>query len=191
MFKDEILDSIKIDKFVSNLQKKLIEIKKLIEKNETKIVSNKERQKETLDNILSEMTNIYNKIDADGLLKFEDLFTKTGQTYSGSEGQEYYFCKLLALNNILSHQFPIIIDSFREGELSSKKENLMIDEFLKLKKQIILTSTLKDEEYDTDKYLKLTDVNVMDYSEVEDSKILNQSYVEEFIELLSKFEINE
>ncbi len=53
----------------------------------------------------------------------------------------------MALNNILSHNFPLIIDSFREGELSSSKEILMLDEFIKLNKQVILTSTLKDEEY--------------------------------------------
>lgn len=191
LFKDEILDSTEIDKLVSSLQIELSELEKLIKNSETKISSNKERQKEILDDILSEMKKLYYKIDSEGLLSFEDLFTKTGETYSGSEGQEYYFCKLVALSNILSHQFPIIIDSFREGELSSKKENFMIDEFLKLKKQIILTSTLKDEEYDSDKYLKLNDVNVLDYSEIEDSKILNDSYVEPFRAMLNKFGINE
>jgi hypothetical protein len=191
LFKDEILDSTEVDKLVSNLQKEITEIEKLINNNETKITSNKDKQKEILDSILSEMKNLYSKVDEEGLLSFEDLFTKTGATHSGSEGQEYYFCKLLALNNILSHEFPIIIDSFREGELSSKKENLMIEEFLKLKKQVILTSTLKDEEYDSDKYLKLKNVKVIDYSAIEDSKILSPSYVESFIRLLSKFGINE
>ena len=148
-------------------------------------------QKEILDGILKEMKKLYIQIDSEGLLIFDDLFTKTGVTYSGSEGQEYYFCKLLALNNILAHQFPLLIDSFREGELSSKKENLMIEEFLKLNKQVILTSTLKDEEYDSDKYLKLRNINVLDYSEIEDSKILNQSFVEPFISLLMKFGIKE
>lgn len=191
LFKDEILDSAEVDKLVSKLQKEVAVIGKLINNNETKISSNKEKQKEILDSILFEMKNLYSKVDEEGLLGFEDLFTKTGVTYSGSEGQEYYFCKLLALKNILSHDFPIIIDSFREGELSSKKENLMIEEFLRLKKQVILTSTLKDEEYDSDKYLKLKNVKVMDYSDIEDSKILNPSYAESFIKLLSKFGINE
>ncbi len=190
LFKDEILDSAEVDKLVSNLQKEITEIEKLITNNETKISSNKEKQKDILDSILLEMKSLYSKVDKDGSLEFEDLFTKTGVTYSGSEGQEYYFCKLLALNNILSHEFPIIIDSFREGELSSKKENLMTAIFIILNKQVILTSTLKDEEYDTDKYLKLKNVKVMDYSDIEDSKILNPSYVESFIKLLSKFGID-
>ena len=191
LFKDEILDSTEVDKLVSNLQKEVAEVEKLINNNETKISSNKEKQKEILDSILLEMKSLYSKIDKEGSLEFVDLFTKTGVTYSGSEGQEYYFCKLLALNNILSHEFPIIIDSFREGELSSKKENLMTEVLIKLKKQVILTSTLKDEEYDTDKYLKLKNVKVMDYSDIEDSKILNPSHAESFIGLLSKFGIKE
>jgi len=191
LFKDEIIDSTEVDKLVSNLQCEVAELEKLIQNNEIKISSNKEKQKEILDDILNEMKRLYIQVDSEGLLIFDDLFTKTGVTYSGSEGQEYYFCKLIALNNKLAHQFPVIIDSFREGELSSKKENLMIEEFLKLKKQVILTSTLKDEEYDSDKYLKLRNVNVLDYSEKEDSKILNQSYVKSFIGLLIKFGIKE
>lgn len=191
MFKDEILDSAEIDKLVSNLQKEVEDIEVRLRSNETKIISDKEKQKEILDDVLDEMRKLYQKVDSDGLLSFDDLFTKTGVTYSGSEGQEYYFCKLLALSNILSHQFPIIIDSFREGELSSKKENLMIDEVVKLKKQVILTSTLKDEEYDSDKYYRLDDVNVLDYSDIENSKILNASYVAPFVELMNRFGINE
>ena len=191
LFKDEILDSKEVDELVATLQKQVDDIEKLIKNNETKIISNKEQQKYILDSILYEMEKLYRKVDLEGLLSFEDLFTKTGVTYSGSEGQEYYFCKLLALSNFLSHQFPIIIDSFREGELSSKKENLMLEELLKLEKQVILTSTLKDEEYDSDKYLKLKNANVLDYSEIEDSKILNPSYVKPFINLLERFGIKE
>jgi hypothetical protein len=191
LFKDDIIDSKEVDKLVSNFQKELAEIDRKIKNNERKISSDKDKQREILNNILSEMKKLYTKVDKEGLLKFEDLFTKTGVTYSGSEGQEYYFCKLLALSNILSHDFPIIIDSFREGELSSKKENLMIQEFIRLNKQVILTSTLKDEEYDSDKYFKLSDVKVMDYSDIEDSKILSPSNAESFMNLLNKFGINE
>ena len=119
-------------------------IKEKIDNNKNQIVTNKELQREILNKLLFEMRVYYEKIDSQGTLIFEDLFTKSGITYSGSEGQEYYFCKLLALNNVLQHNFPIIIDSFREGELSSKKEDLMIQEFLKLNKQIIFKKDLKD-----------------------------------------------
>jgi len=191
LFEDEIIDSKDIDKIVLDLQKQLDEVQRKINTNESKIVTNKDLQKLILENIISEMKRYYRIIDKDGLLEFEDLFTKSGQTYSGSEEQEYYFCKLLALNKILNTKFPIIIDSFREGELSSNKENIMIEEFVKLDNQIILTSTLKDEEYDSNKYLKLENVNVLDYSNFEDSQILQSSYVDSFSEILEKFGVKE
>ncbi len=191
LFQDEIVDSHYIDRIVLGLQKEVDIIVNKLKNNETKIVSSKELQKQIVVNILSEMKRYYLKIDPQGLLRFDDIFTKTGETYSGSEGQEYYFCKLLALNNILKHDFPIIIDSFREGELSSTKEDLMITEFKKLNKQVILTSTLKKEEYDTDKYFKIKDINVIDYSDLQDSKILQNSYVDDLNKIMDKFGIKE
>ncbi|MBD3892229.1 MULTISPECIES: hypothetical protein [Flavobacteriaceae] len=191
LFQDEIIDSKDIDKIVSELQKQLEEVQKKINNNESKIVSNKDLQKLIMESVISEMMRYYKIIDKDGLLDFEDLFTKSGETYSGSEEQEYYFCKILALNKVLNIEFPIIIDSFREGELSSTKENIMIEEYIKLDNQVILTSTLKDEEYDSAKYLKLENVNVIDYSSFADSQILQDNYVDSFNEILEKFGIKE
>lgn len=191
LFQDEIFDSAEIDKAVLGLKLKLEEIELNLQNNETQTFSNKELQRDLIISILKEMERLYNIIDPHGLLVFDDIFTKAGETYSGSEGQEYYFCKLLALNNILLHNFPLIIDSFREGELSSTKESLMIGEFKKLNKQIILTSTLKKEEYNNDKYYQIDDINVIDYSNIEDSKILQKSYVEDFKNIISKFKITE
>lgn len=187
LFEDAIIDSKEIDKIVAKLQEELSEIQKKIDNNKNKIITNKELQEDILSNILFEMRKFYDKIDSQGTLIFEDLFTKSGVTYSGSEGQEYYFCKLLALDKILKHKFPIIIDSFREGELSSKKEDLMIKEFLKLNKQIILTSTLKDEEYLSEKYANIEGLNILDYSKIEDSKILQPEHSADFSKLIEKF----
>lgn len=191
LFQDEILNSRNVDLVVLELQNQLSEIENKLRNNEITKVSNKELQKEVLSSILEEMKRYYLTVDSLGLLKFEDLFTKNGETYSGSEGQEYYFCKLMALNNVLKHTFPILIDSFREGELSSSKEEIMIQEFIKLDKQIILTSTLKDEEYDSNKYYKIEGINVIDYSQVEDSKLLQNSMTEDFLKIIRQFGLNE
>lgn len=191
LFQDEIFDSKDIDKIVLDLQKRLTEVENQLNNNESKIVSDKDKQRDILKSILKEMKRFYEIIDSLGLLKFEDLFTKATETYSGSEGQEYYFCKIMALNNILSHDFPLIIDSFREGELSTSKEMIMLNEFIKLNKQVILTSTLKKEEYSSDKYYNITGLNVIDYSTIGDSKILQESYVENFQKLLDKFDIKQ
>ncbi len=189
LFGNEIITSKDIDKVVYNLQKEYDAIINKLKNNESVISSNKDEQKRILEQIINTMKSLYIKIDKEGKLVFDDIFTKNTKTYSGSEGQEYYFCKILALNNVLSHSFPIIIDSFREGELSTKKETLMIKEYIKLNKQVILTSTLKDEEYDSDKYYKIKDINVIDYSKIQDSKILQPSYVDNFLEILYKFGI--
>jgi hypothetical protein len=191
LFQDEIYESKDVDKIVLELQNSLNEIENKLKNNESKITSDKERQKYILESILKEMKRFYDIIDPQGLLEFEDLFTKATETFSGSEGQEYYFCKIMALNSVLAHQFPIIIDSFREGELSTSKEMTMLDEFLKLDKQVILTSTLKKEEYSADKYFNINELNVIDYSNFEDSKILQESYVKSFSELLVKFNVKE
>jgi len=191
LFQDEITDSKDVDKIVADLQKELDEVNKKIQNNEIQTSSNKDLQKSILSNIILEMKNYYSKIDPQGLLIFEDLFTKTGETYSGSEGQEYYFCKLLSLNKILLHKFPIIIDSFREGELSSSKEILMLNEYLNLNKQVILTSTLKDEEYEADKYYKIENLNIIDYSMLADSKILQPDFAPEFKKIIDKFTYKE
>lgn len=190
LFQEEILESKSIDKEVHELQKNLDDVLHKIKSHELKVQDDKNLQKTILTNILNEMSRLYNKIDPQGLLTFDDIFTKNGVTYSGSEGQEYYFCKIMALNKALSHNFPIIIDSFREGELSSSKELLMLEEFQALKKQIVITSTLKDEEYSADKYKKVEGANVLDYSKFEDSKLLQAQNVASFKSLIEKFKIS-
>lgn len=138
--------------------------------------------------LLRLMNALYKMIDLNGNLFFEDIFTKNTTTFSGSEGQEFYFCKILAIGKILKHDFPIIIDSFRDGELSSAKEEKMLSIYQKLNKQVILTSTLKNEEYSNNKYSKINNVNAIDYSNHTDCKILNAKYINKFLEILSNFE---
>ena len=138
--------------------------------------------------LLSEMVSIYNSIDPNGNLEFEDIFTKKDATFSGSEGQEFYFCKVIALSRILNHEFPLIVDSFRDGELSSTKEDYMLDIYSDLRKQVILTSTLKNEEYKIDKYKSNNKINSIDYSLHTDCKILANEFKIEFGLLIAKFD---
>lgn len=148
----------------------------------------KEGRRNFNDDLLNEMNDLYKSIDSGGNLVFEDIFTKKGATFSGSEGQEFYFCKVVALKNLLNHGFPIMIDSFRDGELSTGKEAKMLEIYSKIDGQVILTSTLKDEEYRNDKYSKMDGVNAVDYSNHQDCKILNKQHLKNFLELISGFE---
>ncbi len=145
-------------------------------------------QKLLLEEILLEMKDKYTSIDPNGNLEFNDLFAKKDLTFSGSEGQEYYFSKLLALNNVLKHNFPLIVDSFRDGELSTYKENKMLEFYKKLNKQVILTSTLKKEEYESRKYNSDTYFNAIDYSILPDCQILQTNNAIKFKEILDGFD---
>ncbi|MGC4375100.1 hypothetical protein ABZF74_11980, partial [Streptococcus suis] len=156
---------------------------------EQKGLTNRDGIKSIKENVVAKMNTLYKVIDPDGKLVFDDLFTKKEATYSGSDGQVYYFCRLISLNNLLKHTYPIINDSFREGEISTRKEELMIDYYKKLNKQVILSATLKNQEYAVDKYSNIEGVNAIDYSINDDSKILNSKYTDEFILILKKFNI--
>jgi hypothetical protein len=93
------------------------------------------------------------------------------------------------INKFLELPFPIIIDGFREGELSTSKEELMIPRFESLNTQVILSCTLKKEEHVADKYSNLSNINKIDYSENTKNHILNTNDLEEFKKLVSKFNI--
>lgn len=189
LFDSEIRNSTEIDKYVSVLRLELTEVERKINAINNDFESNKEKQKNLEEIIIAEIARLYRIIDSKGTMTINGLFTKSSETFSGSEEQEFYFCKIVALNNILKHIYPIIIDSFREGELSTTKEEKMIEEFIKLGKQVILTSTLKREEYSGIKYSAFKEVNSIDYSQFQDSKLLQSEYVEEFKKLVGNFHI--
>ena len=189
LYQDDILSERNIDNelFSINTDIELLneQLKQLASFENIKIV---EKQK-LLSDILDEMRNKYKIINPNGNLEFKTLFAKKDSTFSGSEGQEYYFSKLMALNNILDHEFPLIVDSFRDGELSTSKENIMLDYYKVVGKQVILTATVKEEEYTSDKYTSDEELNVLDYSIHTNSKILQVDYAFNFNVILESFEI--
>lgn len=187
LFQDEIIDNSVIDNDLANVKSKIQSIDRELTLTSLNTFEKKETQKDFLTSTLELMRNYYQQIDPFGNLEFEDLFTKKDETYSGSEEQEFYFCKLIALNQSLKHPFPIIVDSFRDGELSTGKENEMLNIYGNLEKQVILTATLKDEEYEGDKYMSNSNRNVLDYSSFEDSHILNEKFKDEFSKIVSSF----
>ena len=136
------------------------------------------------------MNSFYKLIDPDGTQVFKDFFSTKSMTFSGSEEQEYYFSRTLAIFWHLKHAFPIIMDCFRKGELSTKKENIMIAEYQKTGVQVILSSTLKDEEYSSGtKYYDIDGVNAVNYESNPNSHILQSIYCEQFMRLVDSFGI--
>lgn len=150
--------------------------------------SKKEQQLAILISILNEMNAAYDTIDPTGNLHFDDLFTKKDEVYSGSEATIFHLSRIYALSKVLNHNYPIVVDSFRAEDLSTSKENIVLDLYKELSNQVIFTTTLKLEELG--KYDTRTDIHHIDYKEHEPSKMLSVVYVNEFCELLSSLSIN-
>lgn len=149
---------------------------------------NASMQSETKETILASMNFFYKLVDPDGTQEFKDFFATRNMTFSGSEEQEYYFSRTLAVFWFLRHDFPIIMDCFRKGELSTKKENTMIEEYKKTNNQVILSSTLKDEEYSSGtKYYSIPGVTAINYEPNPNSHILQKGNCDTFMELVSSF----
>ncbi|RPF59765.1 hypothetical protein [Vibrio crassostreae] len=139
-----------------------------------------------IERIVTSMNNYCNEIDPNARLHFSDLFSKPNNVFSGSDEQEYYYCRTMAINEVINHNFPIIIDAFRDGELSSSKEEKMLDEYMRLEKQVILTSTLKKEEYNSGKYSEQR-INSIDYSKHPNGKLLSPVHNDKFRDCISTF----
>lgn len=159
------------DKNISNLEKKA-----------------KQKCKEMKDDIVFRMNELYREVDPHGRTFFDDIFTKKDETYSGSEEQEYYYSRILAISDYFKHPYPLLIDCYRSGEISSQKEDIMIKNLISRNKQVIITSTLKAEEYNAQKYDQYKgNANVIDYSNNEASKLLQPDYVKHLGAIVESF----
>lgn len=185
--RSEILNDQDNDKKIKLLKNELDllhEKKKLIAETRDEIIDVVNRK---IDSIIDLMKRIYIRIAELQNIEIVDLFTLNNENYSGSEGQMFYFAKLVSISKILDFNFPVIIDCFREGEISSKKEDIMLSELHSLNKQVIISATLKDQEYSEQKYASYKYVNSIDYSEMQSYKILKPELVSEFQTILATF----
>lgn len=138
--------------------------------------------------IIAKMNELYHQIDPNGNIVYTSLFTQRNEVYSGSEATIFHLAKLFALQFILRHNFPIVIDSFRAEDLSTDKENIVLEISKSTGNQVILTTTLKREEIG--KYDALNNINHIDYQTHTPSKILDNSFVEDFLSLLARLSID-
>lgn len=191
LYSDEILSSKECDEKISIIMSQIKELQREKEELNLKNKESVEQNNKMKKQILDIMNKQIKKLDPNSRINFTDLFTKNGENYSGSEEQEFYFCKIIALNEYFQHHFPLIVDSFRDGEISSSKEIIMLDEYKKINKQVILSSTLKNEEYNSLKYEEIANINAIDYNGHEDNKILQAKYTDKFNEILDLFTIAE
>lgn len=169
---------LEIEQEIKTLQSKL-------SVSETASEETKNKRENVINVILSEMNALYKHIDPNGNLTFEGLFTKKDEIFSGSEATIFHVVKMFALQKVLNHNWPIIIDSFRAEDLSTGKEKTVIEKYMELDNQIIFTTTLKDEEIG--KYDDSTGINHIDYKGHAPSKMLTPEYCEQFDQLVADF----
>ena len=109
------------------------------------------------------MNYFYSKIDVEGQSVYSDIFGTKDKIYSGSEATEFHLAKMFAFAHILKHDYQIIVDSFRAEDLSTDREDRVLDEFLRLNNQIIFTTTVKKEE--GGKYQRSINIKSINFSE--------------------------
>ncbi|MBO4643465.1 MAG: hypothetical protein J5716_02525 [Alphaproteobacteria bacterium] len=187
LYKDSIQSSQSADDRINKIDYELNECNNLIKSEEIREKSNKTSKDALVENILLDMNTFYKTLEPSGNFEFDALFSRKDVNYSGSEECEFYLVKLYALAKILKHPFPIIIDAFREGEISTSKENLIIEKFGELSNQIIFSATLKDEELN--KYDTFSNVNAIDYSKNMTHHILNEQDIPALLKKLLDFSI--
>ncbi len=188
IYSDTIRTCNEDEKILSDLYEKKDMLETEIEIEQKRQEINTDKQVEVKNNIISSMNAFYKLVDPDGTQEYKDFFATRNMTFSGSEEQEYYFSRTLAIFWHFKYDFPIIMDCFRKGELSTKKENTMIEEYKKTGLQIILSSTLKDEEYTTGtKYYSIPGVKAINYETNPNSHILQKNYCEKFMEIVNSF----
>lgn len=185
LYKSELINTNDVDTRIEEIDKNIANYKDTMESAKLKQKGNITSKKDILSRILSEMNKFYKEIDPEGKLKFDQLFTIRNEVYSGSEEVEFYLSKLYAFAKILNHNFPIVMDAFRDGELSTQKEKNVINRFSALPNQVIFTSTLKEQE--KGKYNDFDGANKIDYSHHKTCQILTSQNIEQFLNKVQEF----
>ena len=185
--KDDIKEITDVDTSISEINKKIDALRKKIDEYNHQSQQDKEMTKSLLQAIVQEMNNAYQLIDKEGIQDFSDIFTSSTQIYSGSNVMLFYLIRFYAFKKILHHKLPIIIDSFRAEDLSTKKEKKTLLLYNQLPSQVIFTTTLKSEELG--KYDEFDFINKINYSANPANKIMSSKYTESFLTELTSFNI--
>lgn len=186
-YKSQITDALDAESKIREIDADLDALKDQINLYEVTSEKQKEQQTKLLESITSLIRETYTTIDHSSNAIIEGLFTKRDEVFSGSEATIFHLAKLYALQKCINHSFPIIVDSFRAEDLSTNKENKVLDLYKKLPNQKIFTTTLKFEEMK--KYDDINYINSIDYTDHTPSKILSKSSNVEFKKILSDLSI--
>jgi hypothetical protein len=182
IYKSQTADVSDVESKIREIDAQLDSLKDQIRLYEITSEKQKEQQTKLLESITLLIRETYTTIDHSSNAIIEGLFTKRDEVLSGSEATIFHLAKLYALQKCTNHTFPIIVDSFRAEDLSTNKENKVLDLYKKLPNQKIFTTTLKFEEMN--KYDDISFINSIDYTDHTPSKILSKICNDEFKKML-------
>ena len=186
-YKKDIFSASDAETRIKEIEEELATLKSQLMASENASHATQEQRVALLATIMKKMNELYQQIDPNGNIAYTSLFTQRNEVYSGSEATIFHLVKLFALQFVLHHNFPIVIDSFRAEDLSTDKENTVLEISKSTGNQVILTTTLKREEIG--KYDTLTGVNHINYQAHTPSKILNNTCAKNFATLLAGLSI--
>lgn len=187
-YKKEIVEASSLDSEIYNIDCEISRLKSKID--EATYLS--EQETKTKESVYHEfvkyMREFYETAEPDDPLEIIDIFTKSNVNYSGSQGALFLMARIYAASKIMNLDFPIFIDHFRGGEISSLKEEVIVDLFRTFNKQIILSCTLKNEE--NNKYDTFDNIHNISFDGVEKFHLLKPEYNDRFNQLLRDFRID-
>ena len=189
--KDDYLSEQEIDGKIQDAQRELDDVKDKLEADRLLTSEVANQRKEFMDSLLSKMNLARRTISGNTQESpYESLFSTKANVFSGSDSTIYFAARTYAIASEINHGMPIMIDSFRADDLSSDREDRLLDLFGKLTNQIVLTTTIKREESagpDASKYEMDQRVHPIDYSSHELNKIMSAAYNERFAEKAADF----
>ncbi len=188
-YKSQFVESADAEKRIAEVQMEIDELQSKIAVNQKDDENQRKKQKLLISQICSQIHEFYLKIDPTGNLDMNELFTKAGKVYSGSDATMFYLAKMYALAKCLHHKFPIVIDSFRAEDLSTSKEAQVLKLYSDLDNQLIFSTTLKKEE--VGKYNNREGINHIDYSKHSPSHLIDKLYGKAIEELLNGFALQQ
>ena len=187
--KDDFLDSRELELEMQQTHQELIKVKYALESKKSLSSDLRNQQREFSNNLVSKMNHAQRYIsDNDQTTPYEALFSTNANVYSGSDETIYFASRQYALAITMDHGMPLLVDSFRGEDLSTVREERMLELYSHLQNQMIFTTTVKKEE-GRKKYENDSRLNAIDYSGHETDRILCKSYNDEFAAKVGEFGI--
>lgn len=187
LYKSDVLAAQKYDAEIVELDKTLERLNNQLQKISYASKEKPVTKKQVIDQYVELMNCFYKKINPDDPLIITSPFTKSDINYSGSQGVLYIMARYFAAAKMTDYNFPLIIDDFRDGEISTAKEARILDELKGLKRQVLLTCTLKAEE--RVKYEDINYVNDISFNHIEKFHLMSEEYNLQFVNQLSRLNI--